>query len=217
MEQKTPQGQRVKYTGRFATEADSKPPRAAAPVRPRAANAQSQSGHRPSGFAPAEPPKRRTAPRPAAAKAPERPKKREKNVRNKRAQGPKYGWGWKLPLLIALAAVILLTVILLLIFGGRGTHHQLPKVVRDTSAEFTAAETNAPEETDAPQLTEATAEPAMNEGAAFDGEDGFNEADFLNDADLFGGAEDFDAPSFFDGSEDADILNELLALQEANP
>ena len=219
MEHKTPQDQRVKYTGRFATEADSKPPRAAAPVRPRAPRAQAQTGHRPSGFAPAEPPKRRPAPRPAAPKVPEKPK-REKRIRNKRRQRPKYGWGWKLPLLIALIALVLLTIIFVLIFGGHGgTHHQLPKVERGSTSDFSAAETNDPQATNGMELSAATEAPASNGEAAFDETDNFNEADFLDDAAIFGGAEDFDAPGFFgdaDSAEDAKILNVLLALEGAN-
>ena len=211
MENKSPQNQRVKYTGRFATEADSKPPRAAAPVRPRPTGTQAQAGRRPSGFAPAEPAKRRPAPRPAPAKA---NVKREKPVRNKRTPGRKSGWGWKLPLLAALALVIVLTVILFAIFGGRNvTHHQLPKVERGSSSAFTPEETNAPEGTEVPQMSAATEAPAEADVSASDGEAAIGEADFFNDL------ERLDESSFFDDAEDldgTDLLNELLALEGAN-
>ena len=224
MENKNPQNERVKYTGRFATEADSRPRRSAASARPRAAAAQAQTGHRPSGFAPAEPAKKRPAPRPAPAKAqkPEAPK-REKPVRNKRDQGKKPGFSWKLPLIVA-GALILIAIILVLIFGGRDkTYHQLPKVERGSSSAFTPEDTNAPEGTSAPEVSNETDAPeiemsGINEGDLFDGASALEDASIFDDSFSFEDLQGLDGDSLFgDGSEidGEELLNQLLALEGA--
>lgn len=230
MQDKTPQGQRVKYTGRFATEADTKPQRSMAPARPRAASAGATSAHRPSGFAPAEPVKRRAEPakhhtepvkRPAAPKAPapkpaEKPK-REKKTNNKRAA--KQGSNWRKLLLPGLLLLVLLIVAFVLIFGDRNkVHHQLPRVERSSDAVFAPDDTYAPEETAAPEVESAFQKEFEEEpidgvdavfddfseeldGNEFDALVSLNEADFTDDADFFG--ED-------DAASEDDILNELL-------
>lgn len=221
MENKKPQAQRVKYTGRFATEADSLPPRAAAPVQSRAAGAGAQSPSRPSGFAHVETTKRRVPPQAAAAKPAEKkpaekPKReKEKKIRNKRTAEQGSGRGRKLPLLIGLGLLLLLIVILALALGGsKGTHHQLPRVERiDESAP-------ASEETQT-----AAEQPAIPDGADFGSEDGlpdiseaFDALDTEDDgipSDAIAAFDDIEAADFAD-ADDAVLMDAFAALQEAD-
>ena len=188
---------------------------------------------RPSGFAPAEPAKRRTQPvkRPTAAPAPaskpaEKPK-REKKTNNKRAPRQSSSRGWKKLLLAGLAVLAVLIVLFVLIFGGGNkVHHQLPRVERSSDAVFAPEDTYPPEEANAPEEEIAFGSafeenltddadgvdavfddiPADFDGGEFDELESLDEADFADDAGFFG---DGDA-----ASED-DILRELLA-NEAN-
>lgn len=209
MENKSPQAQRVKYTGRFATEADSAPPRAAAPVRPRAAGTDAQSPQRPSGFAHTQTTKRRVLPQAAAAKPaeqkPAEKPKREKKIRNKRTAGQGSGRDWKLPLLIGLGLLILLAVILALTLGGRkGTYHQLPRVERSDESAFMPEETQAPEATAEPEI------PAAEEPSAFD------DADFGNEDNLPDISGAFDAVGTSDDGLPADVISAFEELEAAN-
>ncbi len=103
--------------------------RGAASTNARAARAQNQ--RRPSGFAAPEPPKRRAA-IPSAQPKRDKNSKREWKLRNKRERSKRMDWK---KLLLAIALIVaLLAASLALIFGGRGVHHDLPKVTRGDEA-----------------------------------------------------------------------------------
>lgn len=240
MENKTPQNRRTAYSGRFGSVTESAPRRTTAPARSRTAGMSTQSGRRPSGFAPAAPEKRRTAARPttakpasakpAAAKAPRR-EKRQEPIRNKRTQRRRDLPLWQKLLLIGIPLLLVFIIVIVLVFGGDdGTYHQLPKVERGSSSAFTPEETNAPEGAGAFGDVEETADESfeIDEAAVFDaiadsegfegfldgadGADTFDETDAASNADFFG---DFDGFGDDADLDDAAILDQLIAFEEA--
>ena len=117
-----------------------------------AGSRQNQATRMPSGFSGAgQPPRRKTAAAPAQAPAPE--KKKEKKLRTKREKPVREPGQNKKTLLRVLAAALialLLGLILLIVFGDRGTYHQMPTItVEEAQPSF------EPEKTPLPGVQEA--------------------------------------------------------------
>ena len=237
MENKSSENRRTAHANRFSDSTGGAARRTAASARARAAGAQ--GGHRPSGFAPAAPQKRRPEAKPAPKKAKakiQRSEKREKPLRNKRTQPKRSFAPWQKALMIGIPALAVLLVIFVLIFGGgNGTYHQLPKVERGSSSAFTPDETNVPEEANMPEAFGAFGGAAAFDDSAFDESDfdasAFDDAafdasafdasgdleGFLGGADNLGDLEDFDGEFDFGEGGDFDdaLMQQFLASEGA--
>lgn len=147
---------RVKYSGRFGDGASTGSQRPTGSFRSQPAGSyrsrpgyqEASAARRPSGFGTIGQEKsdlRRAAPTPKPPE-PEAPKKkkREKHAKEERpSREHRSRPGLKI-LLIVLAGAAVLLLILVLVFGGKGTFHQLPTVERETSASFAPDATPIP-------------------------------------------------------------------------
>jgi len=121
-------------TSRFLDPKASGTPAAAAPRKPRP---QAEAQRRPSGFgATGQPQRRKAAPKPAAP-APEKkaakPRK-EKRSRKERNSEKKSRTGLKV--LLGFIAAVLIALALLMIFGNKGTYHQMPTIEWEAEGSF---------------------------------------------------------------------------------
>ena len=119
--------QKNSYTGRFGEE---KKRSAADPAR----RVRSDQPRMPSGFSGAgQAPRPKPAPE-AQAAAPEKKKKKEKKAQIRREKPVRREGAGKFSLkkaLVALLALVLAGLVLLMIFGDRGTYHQMPTITRE--------------------------------------------------------------------------------------
>lgn len=132
--------QKNNYTGRFG---DAEKRAKEETIR----RAHTPQERRPSGFASAGQAPKRSAAKVAEAKQPEKKKKQKvKKEKTKRTE-KKFSW---MKLLTGALIVILIALILIVIFGDRGTYHQMPTITRqEEQGSF------APEETPLPGVEEA--------------------------------------------------------------
>ena len=135
--------QKNNYTGRFG---DAEKRAKEETVR----RAHIPQERRPSGFAAAGQAPKRSAVKSVEPRQPEKKKKqkakKEKAEKTKRTE-KKFSW---MKLLTGVLIVILIALILIVIFGDRGTYHQMPTITRqEEQGSF------APEETPLPGVEEA--------------------------------------------------------------
>lgn len=147
MEQKkTPE--KTAYTGRFGDRSASDRPKAAAPRKKSVESAP----RKPSGFSAAgQQPRRKSAPKPEikpieAEKKAKKPRKehtrREKSKKERTAQKKKGGCA--LRVLMVSGIIVLIVLLALILFGNKGTHHQLPIIERVGEEAFAPEQTPIP-------------------------------------------------------------------------
>ena len=105
---------------------------------------------RPSGFSSVGQTPRRRPAAPAPAPEEKKPPKKSKPRREKRVRTPDEKKPLLKRILIGALAAVLAALVLLMIFGSRGTYHQMPTITREE-----AEGSFAPEETPLPGVEEA--------------------------------------------------------------
>lgn len=146
MENKKPTGDKAVQGSRFLDPAASGKPKGAVPRKPRNA----QAPRKPSGFSTAgQTPRRKPAPK-AAEPVPEekiktgkksRKARKADTRREPREKKPRRG----LKLLLGLIIFLLVALAMIMIFGNRGTYHQMPIIERETEASFAPDQTPMPD------------------------------------------------------------------------
>lgn len=120
-------------TSRFLDPKASGTPAANAPRKPRS---QAEAQRRPSGFGATGQPQRHKAAPKASAPAPEKkaakPKKEKRTPKMRSEKKSRTG----LKILLGFIAAVLIALVLLMIFGDKGTYHQMPIIEWEAEGAF---------------------------------------------------------------------------------
>lgn len=142
MENKKNTGDKTVQSSRFLDPEASGKPKGAAPRKPR----NTDAARKPSGFSSAGQTQRR---KPAPKSAEPMPEEKSRKVRKAKKARTRREPGEKKPrrglkLLLGVVVFLLIALVLIMIFGDRGTYHQMPIIERQTEASFAPDQTPMP-------------------------------------------------------------------------